>query len=174
MKKLLVFLLLCALLCGCGAPGETAPPEESPPPETVSPEALRFPDIPEDYWEVFDTRCNMVFSLKFIQMPSVNLSLVSARPLTDEDVTVEVDAPWKIVSYVETVTPEDESYPISEDIFLLYQGITPQEIKQYGGKGGKTHGRSHPAGTAIPADGRWEKTEAILVPAVFARTAAGG
>lgn len=89
--------------------------------------AMILPDVPQDYWELFDTRCSIVYEPGFMSSHSVSFTLLAAFPV--EEVTVKDQNGEEILSFLSLFHGEGaEADVISEDVFLLYQGFDPEEI----------------------------------------------
>lgn len=139
-KKLFVFLtalMLVFALCACSSEemqsGETPTPEASSKLPDIS--DLIFPVIEEDYWDIFDYNCNMVYDYAFISMNGLRFTLLSASPLENGDITVASDTGLDMIAEISPFNGEEESCTMYEDVFLLYQGVTPEELRAYSYRG---------------------------------------
>ena len=139
-KYLLCFALIIVFLLsatGCHTPnagsiGESnaaAQTDESAGRETTG--KFLLPDIAADYWEVFDARCEVVFEPGFLLQSGIDLTLLSAVPLAQSDVTVTLPAGLDIIYYLDPYGNEYGKHYLNEDLFLLYQGISAEELLAY-------------------------------------------
>ena len=137
---LLCFALIITLLflaTGCNTPnvgseGESdaaKQTDESAGRETTG--KFLLPDIEADYWEVFDARCDVVFEPGFSLMSGIDLTLLSAVPLEQSDVTVTLPAGLETNYYLNPYNGEDGKYYLNEDLFLLYQGVSAEDLLAY-------------------------------------------
>ena len=127
-KCLLCFALIIVCLLsatGCHTPnagsiGESnaaAQTDESAGRETTG--KFLLPDIEADYWEVFDARCDVVFEPGFALMSGIDLTLLSAVPLEQSDITVTLPAGLEIIYYLDPYGNEYGKHYLNEDLFLL-------------------------------------------------------
>lgn len=139
-KCLLCFALIIVCLLsatGCHTPnagsiGESnaaAQTDESAGRETTG--KFLLPDIEADYWEVFDARCDVVFEPGFALMSGIDLTLLSAVPLEQSDITVTLPAGLEIIYYLDPYGNEYGKHYLNEDLFLLYQGVSVEELLAY-------------------------------------------
>ena len=139
-KCLLCFALIIVFLLsatGCHTPnagsiGESnaaAQTDESAGRETTG--KFLLPDIEADYWEVFDARCDVVFEPGFGLMSGIDLTLLSAVPLEQSDITVTLSAELDVIYYLGPYDSEDGKCYLNEDLFLLYQGVSAEELLGY-------------------------------------------
>lgn len=106
---------------------EAVTAEPSSEESTEAAAAMILPDVPQDYWELFDTRCSIVYEPGFMSSHSVSFTLLAAFPV--EEVTVKDQNGAEILSFLSLFHGEGaEADVISEDVFLLYQGFDPEEI----------------------------------------------
>ena len=139
-KYLLCFALIIALLLlatGCNTPNAGSAGESDAPTQTnesagreTTGEFL-LPDIAADYWEVFDARCEVVFEPGFLLQSGIDLTLLSAAPLAQSDVTVTLPAGLEIIYYLDPYGNEYGKHYLNEDLFLLYQGVSVEELLAY-------------------------------------------
>ncbi len=98
--------------------------EENEPQKDVT-----FPYIPKDYWELFDTHCDIVYEPGFMATNGVSFTLLSAFPVYD--VTITDQDGKTLLHYLSPFHgPENEIAPdiLSEPLFLLYQGFPAETI----------------------------------------------
>lgn len=139
-KYLLCFALIIALLLlatGCNTPNAGSAGESDAPTQTNESAGREttgkflLPDIAADYWEVFDARCEVVFEPGFLLQSGIDLTLLSAVPLAQSDVTVTLPAGLDIIYYLDPYGNEYGKHYLNEDLFLLYQGISAEELLAY-------------------------------------------
>ena len=139
-KRLLGFSLTIVLLLsatGCHTPNAGSTGESNPTAQTVESAGREttgkflLPDIEADYWEVFDARCDVVFEPGFSLMSGIDLTLLSAVPLEQSDVTVTLPAGLETNYWLNPYNGEDGKYYLNEDLFLLYQGVSAEDLLAY-------------------------------------------
>lgn len=139
-KYLLCFALIIALLLlatGCNTPNAGSVGESDAPTQTnesagreTTGEFL-LPDIAADYWEVFDVRCDVVYEPGFMSLGGIDLTLLSVVPLEQEDVVITLDTGWNMIYYLEPYDGKDGMCYMHEDLFVMYQGVTAEELLDY-------------------------------------------
>lgn len=98
--------------------------------ETGSAVSMNWPSIEDDFWNVYDTRCDMTYYGYFSRWNVLEFTMVSASPLQEENVQVSSADGWTFTAYLDPYNPyiaEDGEWRLYEDIFLLYQGVTAEE-----------------------------------------------
>ena len=98
--------------------------------ETLS-NNLILPVIQEDYWGLFDNNCDVIYEPGFISLGGIDLTLLSAVPLEQEDVVVTLDTGWDMIYYLEAYDGDTGICSLYEDFFLLYQGVSADELLAY-------------------------------------------
>ena len=126
MKKyisvLLTLTILAVALVACTSREVTE--------ETLS-NNLILPVIQEDYWGLFDNNCDVIYEPGFISLGGIDLTLLSAVPLEQEDVVVTLDTGWDMIYYLEAYDGDTGICSLYEDFFLLYQGVSADELLAY-------------------------------------------
>ena len=136
-----IFILLLLILClsACTQADEPSSTQNFDETESQTTEGqnqtselaqeMVLPHIPEDYWELFETHCNIVYEPGFMASNGISFTLLSAFPIQDMSVTnqngemlLHYLSPFH--GFEEELTPD----VISEDLFLLYQGFQPETI----------------------------------------------
>lgn len=92
---------------------------------------LVFPEIPQNYWGLFDNNCFMIYEQGFVSTNSINLTLLSASPLEQSDVDVSTSTGGDMIYYLDPYDGDTGKCVIYEDIFLLYQGVSADELLKY-------------------------------------------
>ena len=136
-----IFILLLLILClsACTQADEPSSTQNFDETESQTTEGqnqtselaqeMVLPHIPEDYWELFETHCNIVYEPGFMASNGISFTLLSAFPIQDMSVTnqngemlLHYLSPFH--GFEEELTPD----VLSEDLFLLYQGFQPETI----------------------------------------------
>lgn len=136
-----IFILLLLILClsACTQADEPSSTQNFDETESQTTEGqnqtsesaqeMVLPHIPEDYWELFDTHCSIVYEPGFMATSGVSFTLLSAFPIQDMsvknqngDILLHYLSPFH--GFEEELTPD----VLSEDLFLLYQGFQPETI----------------------------------------------
>lgn len=136
---LLVFaLLLSFCLWGCeqDSPQETTQgQQDSQQTEALEKGQLVLPQVAPDYFELMCQSCNVhALGGSFAVRNGARFHLISARPLTQEEIQIQVPGDAAVVA---TLVDDFYGYNdnpseyFSEDIVLLYQGYTPEKVWQY-------------------------------------------
>ena len=97
--------------------------------ETESEADVILPDISENYWELFDTHCDIVYEPGFMATNGVQFTLLSAFPI--HDVTTADQDGNTLLHYLSPFHGLDEELTpdvLSEPLFLLYQGVPAEDI----------------------------------------------
>ena len=126
MKKYISILLMLALL----AVALVACTSQEVSEETLS-NKLSLPMIQENYWNLFDINCAVIYEPGFISLGSIDLTLLSSVPLEQEDVVVTLQSGLNIIYYLDTYDGDTGICSMYEDFFLLYQGISADELLSY-------------------------------------------
>ena len=91
-KFFLAVTLILLLLAGCAGHNSGSTEGTSIHTDTLNSQkdeagtSLILPAIQENYWGVYDNRCNVIYEPGFVSCNSINLTLLSAVPLEQEDV----------------------------------------------------------------------------------------
>jgi len=136
-----IFILLLLILClsACAQADEPSSTQNFDETESQTTEGqnqtsesaqeMVLPHIPEDYWELFETHCSIVYEPGFMASNGISFTLLSAVPIQDMSVTnqngemlLHYLSPFH--GFEEELTPD----VLSEDLFLLYQGFQPETI----------------------------------------------
>ena len=136
-----IFILLLLILClsACTQADEPSSTQNFDETESQTTEGqnqtselaqeMVLPHIPEDYWELFETHCSIVYEPGFMASNGISFTLLSAFPIQDMSVTnqngemlLHYLSPFH--GFEEELTPD----VLSEDLFLLYQGFQPETI----------------------------------------------
>ena len=134
---ILAVTVLLLLLAGCGAQstgnaeGAATPSNALNSAEKPSAQSLTLPVIEENYWDLFDNNCYVIYEPGFTSLSGIELTLVSAVPLTQEDVLVTLDTGWDMIWYLYPYDFDTGLCSMYEDIFLLYQGVSTDELLAY-------------------------------------------
>lgn len=136
-----IFILLLLILClsACTQADEPSSTQNFDETESQTTEGqnqtsesaqeMVLPHIPEDYWELFDTHCSIVYEPGFMATSGVSFTLLSAFPIQDMSVKSQngdilLHYLFPFHGFEEDLTPN----VLSEDLFLLYQGFQPETI----------------------------------------------
>lgn len=92
---------------------------------------LSLPVIQENYWNLFDINCEVIYEPGFISLGGIDLTLLSAVPLEQEDVVLTLEADLDMIYYLNAYDGGTGICSLYEDIFLLYQGFSANELLAY-------------------------------------------
>lgn len=136
-----IFILLLLILClsACTQADERSSTQNFDETESQTTEGqnqtsksaqeMVLPHIPEDYWELFETHCSIVYEPGFMASNGISFTLLSAFPIQDMSVTNQNGE--MLLHYLSPFHGFEEeltSDVLSEDLFLLYQGFQPETI----------------------------------------------
>lgn len=133
----LAVTLILLLLAGCAGQNAGSTEGTSIPTDTHNSQkdeagtSLILPAIQENYWGVYDNRCNVIYEPGFVSCNSINLTLLSAVPLEQEDVAVTLDTGWDMIYYLYPYDGEEGICYLNEDLLLMYQGVSAEELLEY-------------------------------------------
>ncbi len=93
---------------------------------------FELPKFEEDFFEVFCDHCTVKASLAFSCTNGAQFSMISAQPLTEEDVKITTSYEGTVVTaLIDESYGEDLRGWFSEYIFFLFQGYSAEDIFKY-------------------------------------------
>ena len=136
-KFFLAVTLILLLLAGCGSQNAGSTEGTTMPTDTLNSQkdeagtSLILPAIQENYWGVFDNHCSVIYEPGFSAMGSMDFTLLSAVPLEQTDITVTLATGWDTIYYLDPCDGIDGICYMYEDILLMYQGVSAEELLGY-------------------------------------------